>query len=187
MITKPLRILLIEDEITDAALIQRQVHKCVQDCQMKVTDNLISFRHALKTFIPDIVFTDYDLVSFTGIDVIENMKEIYPNVPIIIITGTLNDEELAANSITKGASGYLLKNDINNLHKKLQPMIEDLLASQARLFAKLEKERREREQLQKIHAILKNAASVKDEDYKTKHYYEKLLAEISDNLPSILK
>lgn len=57
MITQPLKILVVEDQVTDAALIQRQIRKCVEDVEITVTDNLLSFRHALKTFIPDFVLS----------------------------------------------------------------------------------------------------------------------------------
>ncbi|MGB3591130.1 MAG: response regulator [Nonlabens sp.] len=187
MITTPLKFLLIEDRLTDAALIQRQIEKCVENCEITITDNLLSFRHALKTFIPDFVFTDYDLVGFTGIDVINNLREIYPNTPVIVITGTLNNEELAASTIIKGADAFLLKKDINNLAKRLEPILNSILDSQKRLFAKLDREREERENINRIHAILKNAAQVKPGDQKSVDYYEKLLSEISENIQSVMK
>ncbi|WP_124978924.1 response regulator [Nonlabens xiamenensis] len=187
MIDQHLKFLLVEDEITDAVLIQRQIEKCVAGTEIRVTDKLLSFRHALKTFIPDIVMTDYDLVGFNGIDVINNLEEVYPNTPVIVCTGTLNSEELAANIILKGAAGFLLKSDINNLHKRLEPILKEVLNNKKKIFARLEKERQQREELNRIHTILKNAASADEQDEKTKEYYQKALTEIADRLPSIMK
>ena len=186
MITQPLKILVVEDQVTDAALIQRQIRKCVEDVEITVTDNLLSFRHALKTFIPDFVFTDYELIGFTGLDVIQNLKEIYPNTPAIVITGTLNDEELAANIIRQGASAFLLKTNINSLNTRMEPILHELLESQKRTFAKLETQRKEREQLDRIHAILKTASTNDEDDGKTKEYYQKLISEIEENLPTYM-
>ncbi|WP_164549865.1 response regulator [Nonlabens ponticola] len=187
MIDKKLKILIVEDSITDAALIQRQVRKTISDPEIVMCDSILKVRHALKTFIPDFVFTDYALVGFTGMDVIENVKDIYPAVPIVMITGTLNDEELAANAVLKGASAYLLKNDINNLHEKLEPILERLIVEKSRLFDKLERERQEREKLEEIHSLLKEAAMADDKQETTQEYYTKLLSNIGDRLKTIIK
>ncbi len=187
MITRPLNFLIVEDRLTDAALIQRQIEKCAETAEVHITDNLLGFRHALKTFIPDFVFTDFDLVGFTGIDVMHNLKEIYPNTPVIVITGTLNNEELAANTILSGAQGFLLKDNINQLHQKLEPILESLLEEQDRTFQKLHREREQREKIDRLHAILKNAAHVDEKDQKSVDYYKKLLSEISENLPNAIK
>ena len=188
MITQPLKILVVEDQVTDAALIQRQIRKCVEEVEITITDNLLSFRHALKTFIPDFVFTDFQMVGFNGFEVMEQLHEIYPNIPVVVISGTLNDEELVARIINKGASAFLLKSNISDLHSRLEPIITEVLEKQQRLFMKLERQREEREKIERIHAILKTAT--KDEashDEKTKEYYEKLISEISDNLPNVIK
>lgn len=187
MITKPIKILLVEDQVTDAALIQRQIQKIASNSEIVLTDNLLSFRHALKTFIPDFVFTDFNMVGFTGIDVINNLKEIYPNIPVIVITGTLNNEELAADIVLKGAQGYLLKSQISTLHERLEPILIDLLEKQKKLFSRLESERLARENLNRIHAIIKSATSVSGEDGQTKEYYNKLLSKIADHLPSLMR
>ena len=95
MITKKINILMVEDSITDASLIQRQINKCVEDTEIRLVDDLLKFRHALKTFVPDFVISDYQLVGFNALDVINDLNIIYPKTPVIIITGTLNNEELA--------------------------------------------------------------------------------------------
>jgi CheY-like chemotaxis protein len=187
MIKKSLKFLLVEDRLTDAALIQRQIEKFVEDPEIHITDNLLGFRHALKTFIPDFVFTDFDLVGFNGIDVMQNLREIYPNTPVLIITGTLNDEELVARTILKGADAFLLKSDISNLHLRLEPILTEILDKQDLFFEKLKKERDQREKIERLHAILKNAAHANEGDTRSAEYYEKLLSEISDNLPSAMK
>ena len=188
MIIQPLKILLVEDQVTDAALVQRQIRKCVEKVEITITDNLLSFRHALKTFIPDFVFTDFQMVGFNAFELIEQLHEIYPNIPVMVISGTLNNEELSARLINKGASAFLLKSNINGLHTRLEPILTEILDNQKRYFEGLERQREERQKIERIHAILKTAS--RDEashDEKTKEYYEKLIGEISDNLPNVIK
>lgn len=186
MITKKINILMVEDSITDASLIQRQINKCVEDADIRLVDDLLKFRHALKTFVPDFVISDYQLVGFNALDVINDLNIIYPKTPVIIITGTLNNEELAADSILNGAAAFLLKNDINNLYKKLEPIFDHLIDKNDKELKRLEKKRIEREKLEEIHATLKNAAKLDLTDENVSTYYEKLIGNISENIKSLL-
>ncbi|SCY35633.1 CheY chemotaxis protein or a CheY-like REC (receiver) domain [Nonlabens sp. Hel1_33_55] len=187
MIKEPLKILVVEDNFTDVALIQRQIRKCIQDPEIVVSDKIIQTRHAMKTFIPDVVFTDFQLVGFTGLEVIENVQEIYPNIPIIVITGTLNDEELAAKVVMQGASGFLLKKNMSKLHERLEPMLKRILEDKAVVLLKLEKERKEREKLNEIQSLLKEAAQSHNSSEYTQDYYKKILMGIEDRIKTIIK
>ena len=187
MIKQPLKILIVEDTFTDIALIQRQIRKCVEDPEIVVSDKILQTRHAMKTFIPDIVFTDFHLVGFTGLDVIDNVKEIYPNVPIIVITGTLNDDELAAKVIMHGASGFLLKKNISTLHERLEPLMRQIISEKTLLLKKLEREREEHNKLEEIKSLLKSAALHDDNQESGKDYYQKILMGIDDMLKTIIK
>ncbi|MCM4157077.1 response regulator [Gramella sp. AN32] len=127
MIKSTLNILLVEDNITDARLIQRQIKKIVENPVMELTDNLETVREKLVNFAPDVVLSDYNLPTCTGLDVLELVKEFDDSMDFIFITGTINDEELAANTILSGASGYILKKHINNLGEKLEPLLKKVV------------------------------------------------------------
>ena len=127
MITIPLRILLVEDNDTDALLIQRQLLKLVEKPQIEVVDDLDACRHQLVNLIPDLVLSDYNLPTCTGMDVLRLCQEIDPNLPLIFITGTIDDEELAANTILSGASGYILKKNMNELDQRLKPLLKKVV------------------------------------------------------------
>ncbi|MFI2741877.1 response regulator [Zhouia sp. PK063] len=150
MINEPLRILIIEDLPTDAALIQRQVTKIIEHPEIRVVDGLVNFKVALKEFIPDVVLSDYKLVGFNGLDVLHIMKEREPNTIFIFVTGTLNDEELAARTILEGASGYLLKNNINELGERLEPIIANALQKNKVHQEKLQEERAKRDAMEEM-------------------------------------
>ena len=112
MISIPLRILLVEDNDTDALLIQRHLRKLVESPQIEVVEDLEACRHQLVNFVPDLVLSDYNLPTCTGMEVLKLSQEIDPELPLIFITGTIDDEELAANTILAGASGYILKKNM---------------------------------------------------------------------------
>lgn len=127
MINKKLNILLVEDNESDIFLIKRQLKKIVQEPVIQVTDNLEECKKLLSTFAPDVVLSDYNLPKCTGLDVLDLVKEFDESIEFIFITGTIHDEELAANTILNGASGYILKKHMNNLDVKLEPLLKKAL------------------------------------------------------------
>lgn len=127
MITIPLRILLVEDLDTDVALIKRQLHKMVKDPVIEVEKDLKGCRYKLVNFGPDVVISDYNLPTCNGMEILEMVKSIDPDVPFIFLTGTIDDEELAANTILAGASGYILKKHMPVLDQKLEPLLKQVV------------------------------------------------------------
>jgi DNA-binding NarL/FixJ family response regulator len=57
---------------------------------------------------PDIVLLDIHLSDVNGIDVISNIKKMFPETYVVIITGD-KDKEYILKAIEKGACGYLYK------------------------------------------------------------------------------
>lgn len=58
---------------------------------------------------PDVILTDLGLPGMSGIEGIERLREIFPNVPIVALTIYDNDQQIF-NALCSGANGYLLKN-----------------------------------------------------------------------------
>jgi len=127
MIKRKLNILLVEDNPNDAFLIKRQINKIVLNPDIEVTDNLAGCKDLLVNFAPDVVLSDYNLPNCTGLEIMDMVKEYDSSIEFIFITGTINDEELAANTILNGASGYILKKHINNLGEKLEPLLKKVV------------------------------------------------------------
>lgn len=127
MINSSLRILLVEDLETDAVLIKRQIKKIVKNPEIEVTDNTDDCKTLLVNFAPDVVLSDYNLPNCNGLEILEIVKNYDENIAFIFITGTINDEELAANTILNGASGYILKKHMNSLGEKLEPLLKKVV------------------------------------------------------------
>lgn len=127
MITTKLRILLIEDYKTDAELIEIQIKSFVENFEIKIVDNLPDFTRELQSFVPDVILSDYNLPTCTGLDILEEAKAHDPNIPFIFITGTIDDDEMAANTILSGASGFILKKHMNTLAEKLEPLFKQVV------------------------------------------------------------
>lgn len=124
MKTTETHILSIEDNPTDAQLIQRQILKISPNSKIQVVDNMEDIAIALKSFSPQLVISDYNLPTCSGMDVLNYVRAKSPSAIFIFLTGTLQDEELAAETILNGADGFILKKHINNLSSKLLPYFE---------------------------------------------------------------
>lgn len=127
MITIPLRILLVEDNEADVLITKRSIEKLVESPVIEVAEDISSCRHHLVNFVPDLIISDYNLPTCTGMDVLELVKEKDPSMPLIFLTGTVQDEEVAANTILAGASGYILKKDMKSLEEKLKPLLNKVV------------------------------------------------------------
>ena len=58
---------------------------------------------------PDVLLTDIDLPTISGIKFIESIKRILPEIEIIILSNRIDDESIF-NALKAGACGYLSKN-----------------------------------------------------------------------------
>jgi len=61
-----------------------------------------------KKLIPDIILMDIRMPEIDGVKCIKIIKEILPQIKIIVLT-TFDDNEYVFNALKNGASGYLLK------------------------------------------------------------------------------
>lgn len=127
MITVALRILLVEDNKTDVDLITHHIQKIVEFPEIRTVKNLEEFNRELMNFVPDVIISDYNLPTCTGLDVLEHARMIEETIPFIFLTGAIEDEELAANTILAGANGFILKKHMNNLKEKLRPLLKKII------------------------------------------------------------
>ena len=122
MIEEHINLLLVEDNKTDVELIKRQIGKVLSSSSIQVSNNITEIEHILtRGGDLDIVICDYNLPGFNGLDVLELAQSVNPDVMFVFLTGTIHDEELAANTILSGASGYILKKNMPILSNKLSP------------------------------------------------------------------
>lgn len=106
---EPLRVVLIEDlrevrEGLSALISGTSGYKCVASYGMMETALA-----RIEKNNPDIILTDLGLPGMSGVEGIERMRQIFPDVPILALTIYDNDDQIF-NALCNGANGYLLKN-----------------------------------------------------------------------------
>jgi two-component system cell cycle sensor histidine kinase/response regulator CckA len=112
--SQALRVLVVEDRTEDAELAIRELHRAELNCETRRVETADAFRQALVNFRPDIVLADYTVPGFGGMVALEILRTEAPTIPLIIVTGSL-DEETAAQCIKAGAADYLLKTNLVRL------------------------------------------------------------------------
>src|SRR5260370_15930837 len=104
-----------------------------------------------KEFLPDLVLADFRLPAFSGLAALRILQQERPTIPLIIVTGTL-DEETAAECIKLGATDYLLKDRL----VRLGPAVRASLA----LKQSREEQARSEEALRRSEASLAKAQEI---------------------------
>ncbi len=101
-------ILLIDDNPDDRALTVRALSLEFPELEMQQIKTIQDFDSALKQKKFDLVITDYKVHWIDGLDVLRKVKEIDPECPVIMFTGTGN-EEIAVAAMKAGLDDYVIK------------------------------------------------------------------------------
>ena len=112
--TKPIRVLLVEDSEADAELIAAELVAAGLAAITHRVDSRNSFEAALREFSPDVVLCDHSLSTFNARAAMESLRAIRPAVPLIVVTGN-DDERHAVESLRLGAEDVVLKSHLNRL------------------------------------------------------------------------
>src|SRR6202171_402998 len=110
----PLRILSVEDDPKDAALIQDLLETEGILCEVTRVDTEAALLASVEQGGIDLILADYSLPSFDGISALKFAMEACPDVPFIFVSGTLG-EEVAIEALKIGATDYVLKTRLSRL------------------------------------------------------------------------
>jgi sigma-B regulation protein RsbU (phosphoserine phosphatase) len=110
----PLHILHLEDDPNDVALMQSLLEVEGIACVMTRVQNRDDFVSALERGGIDLIFSDFTLPAFDGASAIAVTRAGWPDLPIILVSGTLGEEK-AIDSLKNGATDYVLKSRLSRL------------------------------------------------------------------------
>ncbi len=119
----PVKILFVEDTLHDMELAIRELKKEKIDFISRIVENETDLINEIKNFIPDIVISDYSMPAFDGMRALKVINNIKPQLPVIIFTGSIN-EETAVKCMKAGASDYVLKEKIKRLPFAVKEILE---------------------------------------------------------------
>jgi PAS domain S-box-containing protein len=103
-----IRILYIDDNRHDRKLIKGVLQKEHDEFELIEADSREKFNSYLTVGGFDIVLSDFNILGFDGLQIINLVKEKDPDLPVIIVTGK-GSEELAIQAMEMGAADYIIK------------------------------------------------------------------------------
>ncbi len=109
--SKPLRVLLVEDSDDDAALIIRELQLSGFNVISERVYTKESMRLALETRTWDLILCDYTMPNFDSKSALALMHAQGLDLPFLIISGTISDE-IAADAMAAGAHDYFVKDKL---------------------------------------------------------------------------
>jgi two-component system cell cycle sensor histidine kinase/response regulator CckA len=119
-----LRILHLEDNPADAALIQSMLEAGDIASTIQRVETPADFEAALDRGCFDLIISDHTLPCFDGLSALALARQQHPEVPFIFVSGTIG-EELAVDSLKQGATDYVLKDRLSRLVTSVQRALRE--------------------------------------------------------------
>jgi two-component system sensor histidine kinase UhpB len=121
--TRELKILMLEDDMADAAFIQKTLERSGLLFKPLVVSDQQEFTTAIKSSTFDVILADNSLPQFNSANALNMLREQKIDTPFILVTGTVS-EEYAVEMIKKGVDDYILKGNLAKLPSALISAIE---------------------------------------------------------------
>ena len=109
-----IRVLHFEDNPLDAELIQQAVRNDCPPCELTWVSNRAEYEAAVARDRFDLILSDYNIPDYGGLHALAAARKHQPETPVIVITGTLSEDE-AVECIKAGATDYMLKSRLQRL------------------------------------------------------------------------
>lgn len=103
-----IRVMIIDDQIILAEGIKSVLETCPDLTICGIATDGAEAVAIVKDVAPDVILMDIRMPNMNGVVATKRIKEIDPNIKIIILT-TFDDSDYILSAINNGASGYLLK------------------------------------------------------------------------------
>ena len=143
---RTIRVLFVEDNPDDAALIHRELMRAGLEPIGERVDTESAYLAALDPAL-DVILADFSLPGFSAPRALELLQHRNLDVPFIVISGTIG-EDLAVRALQSGAADYLLKDRLGRLGLAVTRAIDDRRRKRERRL--LEDQYRQSQKMQAI-------------------------------------
>jgi signal transduction histidine kinase len=144
---RKIKVLFLEDNPADVELELYELRKGGFDVRHHTAKNRKQFLAELKKIDCDIIIADYALPDITGIEALHICQQEQIAVPVMLITG-VGSEQIAVDSLRKGAIDYMLKKNISGLAVRVARALDIWTDLKAVKTMETEKQRLQKQLLQ---------------------------------------
>ena len=122
-----IRILYVDDNPLDRELVRDALEQDHEGFRVTEASSRREFEARLAEGGFDLVLSDFNILGFEGLQVIEAVKASNPDLPVVIVTGT-GSEEIAVEAMRSGAADYVIKSPshIQRLPITIRAVLEKL-------------------------------------------------------------
>jgi signal transduction histidine kinase len=121
---KTTKVLILEHSQEDIELLIYELKKGGLSYVSEIVETRDTFRQALIDFKPEIVLSDYSLPTFDGFAAYQIKQELCPDIPFIIVSGTIGEEN-AVDLIKNGVTDYVLKDKLFTIIPKIKRALKE--------------------------------------------------------------
>jgi PAS domain S-box-containing protein len=124
--SQSVRILYVDDYPLDRELVRDALEKEHGGFEVVEAASRADFETKLALGGFDLILSDFNILGFEGLQVLEVVHSTGSHLPVIIVTGT-GSEEIAAEAIKRGAADYVLKSPkhIQHLPHTIRAVLEN--------------------------------------------------------------
>jgi two-component system, sensor histidine kinase and response regulator len=132
----PLRLLVIEDRLSDFELIEQQLERQGLAATCRRVDSAEDLEGALDDGAWDAVLTDYNLPGMKFQETVSRLRTRRPELPIVLVSGYMGEDQ-AAVLLEAGIADFVLKYRPARLGAAIRRAIANAQAQQARCQAEI--------------------------------------------------
>lgn len=121
----PLKILHVEDDLHDLALVRSILEAGGVPCAIKPVQTRNAFVAELEGGKFDLILSDFSMPGFDGASAAELARTRWPAIPFVFVSGTLGEEQ-AIEMLKAGATDYVLKGNLSRLVPAVSRAMRDV-------------------------------------------------------------
>jgi signal transduction histidine kinase len=134
---RALQVLLIEDNVDDAFLLERHLRKNGFSPSIERVETAAEMLQAIShARLPDLVLADYNLPNFSGPAALQILRTSGLDIPFIMLSGAMS-ETTAVESMRAGAQDYVTKQNLSRLVPAVERELREAEDRRKKLAAEL--------------------------------------------------